>query len=57
MSLAVVVLFPVMFYLPKFFEYRYDDVIQEVRTEMNCTEYALRSVNVSETTVNSGGRH
>ena len=46
-SLAVVVLFPVVFYLPKFFEYRYGEVIQTVPTEMNCTEYALGIVNVS----------
>ena len=41
MSLAVVVLFPILFYLPKFFEYRYVDMLVPVTREINCTEYAL----------------
>ena len=44
MSLAVVVLFPILFYLPKFFEYRYVDIVREVTKEVNCTEYAVNSI-------------
>ena len=46
-SLAVVVLFPILFYLPKFFEYRYVDVLHPVTTEINCTEYALATLKAS----------
>ncbi len=46
----MVALFPVVFYLPKFFEYRYAEVVQVVAREVNCSAYAgaADSAEVSE---------
>ena len=46
-SMAVVVLFPVLFYLPKFFEYQYQYEYHPATREINCTDYALATLKAS----------
>ena len=38
---VVVVVFPVVFYLPKFFEYRYDKFVHLSHKTINCTKYVI----------------
>lgn len=33
--------FPIVFYLPKFFEYRYETYVDEMVEDINCTLYAI----------------
>ena len=35
----VVVIFPVIFYAPKFLEYRYEEFVHTFSTPINCTNY------------------
>ena len=41
MSVLMVVFFPVVFYFPKFFEYRYDKFVQVTQKTINCTMFAI----------------
>ena len=41
LCVVVVVVFPVVFYLPKFFEYRYDKFVHLSHKTINCTKYVI----------------
>ena len=43
-----VVLFPMVFYFPKFFEYKYQKFQHDFPTPINCTQYILEQRELSE---------
>jgi hypothetical protein len=44
LCLTLVALFPLFFYFPKFFEYRYETLVREANTTLNCTVYATEVI-------------
>ena len=60
--MIMVVAFPVVFYVPKFFEYRYEKFTSEYSREINCSEFVhelnrikmiqeIESVSLNQSTV------